>query len=115
HGVAPRLQSSLPARGRPADLTRENTMQLEVQHDPHGSRFHVPPEELHAGPSKIADMGMVLSYTSMSPGVLDFKSTLVPPHLRGQGLGSELVRQALDWARREGYQVIPSCPFVAAF
>jgi predicted GNAT family acetyltransferase len=39
----------------------------------------------------------------------------VPPHLRGQGLGTQLVRQGLDWARGEGYKVVPLCPFTAQF
>ena len=91
-------------------------MQLDVQHDPEGSRFHVPPEVLDGDPQhKMANMGTVLSYHQIAPKVLDFRSTLVPPHLRGHGIGTQLVRQALDWARGEGYSVVPSCPFVAAF
>ena len=91
-------------------------MQLDVRHDPEGSRFHVPPEVIDDEPQhKMANMGTVLSYHEVRPKVLDFKSTLVPPHLRSKGVGSELVKQALDWARKEGYQVIPSCPFVRYF
>ena len=91
-------------------------MQLDVQHDPNGNRFHVPPEVIDGEPQhKMANMGTVLSYHRVGEKVLDFRSTLVPPHLRGKGVGTELVRQALDWARQEGYQVIPSCSFVARF
>jgi hypothetical protein len=95
-------------------------MPLNIQHDREQSRFHVPPESLDhdaaAGtPSHMANLGMVLSYKEVRPGVIEFKSTLVPPHLRGQGLGTQLAREALDWARAEGYRVIPLCPFVADF
>lgn len=91
-------------------------MQLDVQHDPDASRFHVPPEVIDADTQhKMANMGTVLSYHQVGEKVLDFRSTLVPPHLRSHGVGTELVRHALDWARQEGYQVIPSCPFVAWF
>jgi len=94
----------------------EAAMQLDVQHDPEASRFHVPPEVIDGDiQHKMANMGTVLSYHQLGPKLLDFRSTLVPPHLRGKGVGTELVRQALDWARREGYQVVPSCPFVAWF
>jgi hypothetical protein len=33
----------------------------------------------------------------------------------GRGLGSELVRGALDDARRRGWQVRPFCPFVRSY
>jgi uncharacterized protein len=35
--------------------------------------------------------------------------------LEGRGLGTRLVTTALDDARREGLEVVPLCPFVAAF
>jgi hypothetical protein len=94
----------------------EDAMQLDVRHDPEGSRFHVIPEQLDGDVhNKMANMGTVLSYHRVAPRVLDLRSTLVPPHLRGRGIGTELVRKALDWARSEGYKVIPSCTFVAWF
>jgi predicted GNAT family acetyltransferase len=48
-------------------------------------------------------------------GVVEMTHTEVPLDLRGEGIGSELVRSALDWARAENLRVLPSCPFVAAF
>ena len=95
-------------------------MALNIQHDPDQSRFHVPPDSLDesaepGSAAHMANLGMVLSYKEIRPGVVEFKSTLVPPHLRGQGLGSQLVRQALDWARAEGYKVVPLCPFTARY
>jgi predicted GNAT family acetyltransferase len=91
-------------------------MELQVRHDSQGSRFHIPPEAIDSAPDhKMANMGTVLSYHQVSPTVLEFKSTLVPPHLRGQGVGTALVRQSLDWAREHGYHVIPTCPFVRHF
>ncbi len=44
-----------------------------------------------------------------------FTHTEVPEKLEGQGVGSTLVRGALDDVRAQGLQVIPLCPFVAAF
>ena len=95
-------------------------MPLTIQHDPDGSRFHVPPEALDSAaqpgePAHMANLGMVLSYKEIRPGVLELKSTLVPPHLRGHGMGTEMVRQALDWIRREGYRIVPLCSFVSDF
>lgn len=42
-----------------------------------------------------------------------FTHTEVPPRFEGQGVGSTLVRHALDAVRAEGTrQVMPLCPFV---
>jgi predicted GNAT family acetyltransferase len=41
--------------------------------------------------------------------------TEVPPALAGHGIGSRLVRAALDDARARGLRVVPTCPFVSAF
>jgi len=44
-----------------------------------------------------------------------FTHTEVPEELQGQGIGSTLVRGALDLARERELEVIPSCPFVANY
>lgn len=46
---------------------------------------------------------------------LDLVHTEVPDELEGQGIGSALVRAALEYAREHQQQVIPSCPFVAVY
>lgn len=44
-----------------------------------------------------------------------FTHTAVPPRLEGHGVGSRLVRGALDQARDQRLTVVPQCPFVRAF
>jgi len=44
-----------------------------------------------------------------------FTHTEVDPSLEGQGMGSTLVRQALDDTRRQGKRIVPACAFVAAY
>ena len=48
-------------------------------------------------------------------GVIDLQHTVVRPEAEGRGVGSALMRHALDAARQSGERVIPTCPFVAAF
>jgi len=56
-----------------------------------------------------------LDYERTDDSRLDFKSTFVPEEQRNRGIGSELVRQALEHARNEGYTVVPSCPLVVSY
>lgn len=56
----------------------------------------------------------ILSYRT-DGRVIDHRHTEIKPSFGGRGLGSALVRFALDDARMRGLSVRPSCPFVAAF
>jgi uncharacterized protein len=44
-----------------------------------------------------------------------FRHTEVDDRLSGEGLGSKLVRHALDDVRASGGKVVPLCPFFAAY
>jgi uncharacterized protein len=44
-----------------------------------------------------------------------FLHTQVDPAFEGRGLGSTLIRSALDDARARGFAVLPQCPFVKAY
>jgi uncharacterized protein len=50
-----------------------------------------------------------------SPGVITFLHAEVHPSRERRGLGSQLVRAALDDARARGLAVRPVCPFVQWF
>ena len=41
--------------------------------------------------------------------------TEVPPSLEGRGIGTSLVKAALDYASQKKLTVVPQCPFVADF
>jgi predicted GNAT family acetyltransferase len=47
--------------------------------------------------------------------VLCLTHTGVPPSIGGRGVGANLVRTALDYARAKGLKVVPSCTYAAAF
>ncbi|MBM4218198.1 MAG: N-acetyltransferase [Gammaproteobacteria bacterium] len=40
--------------------------------------------------------------------------TLTPAAMRGRGIASALVERLVADARREGFKVVPQCPFVVA-
>lgn len=47
--------------------------------------------------------------------IIDLTHTEVPPDLQGHGIAAALVRETLDWARREKLRVRPLCSYVAAY
>lgn len=56
----------------------------------------------------------VLTYERHGKRVF-FLHTEVPPALEGHGIAGTLARAALEDARREGMEVVPLCPYVAAY
>jgi predicted GNAT family acetyltransferase len=44
-----------------------------------------------------------------------FLHTEIDPEFEGRGLGSRLVKDALDDVRRQGVPVLPYCPFTRAY
>lgn len=61
------------------------------------------------------DGHLAATYYKVSDGVITFIHTEVPPELGGKGIGSRLIRGALDQVRSEGLKVIAQCPFVKAY
>lgn len=84
----------MPTRAEPEDVRRNDDR----------SRY-----ELTAG-----GLLAVCEFNRLSSAVM-FTHTEVPEALEGRGVGSSLVRGALDDVRAQGLEVIPLCPFVAAF
>ena len=61
------------------------------------------------------DGHIAATYYKIDGNIITFVHTEVPPELGGKGIGSKLIRGALDQVRAEGFKVIPQCPFVKAF
>ena len=66
---------------------------------------------------EIAIDGAVLGFAEYRrrPGSISFLHTEIDPAHNGEGLGTLLVKAALDTARAEGLAVLPYCPFVQGF
>jgi predicted GNAT family acetyltransferase len=55
-----------------------------------------------------------MTYSRASPTLIIIDHTEVPDALRGRGVGQALVERAVLDARREGFRIIPLCPFAKA-
>lgn len=66
--------------------------------------------ELHAG----GELAAFAEYNVLKNGLL-FTHTEVLSAFEGRGVGSAIARRALEEVRRRSTQVIPVCPFIAAY
>ncbi len=55
-----------------------------------------------------------LTISILSPALVIADHTGVPPALEGQGIGLKLVERLLADAQKEGFKIVPLCPFVNA-
>jgi predicted GNAT family acetyltransferase len=76
----------------------------QVSNNPAARRFEIRTEQGTA----------MLTYKHRGAD-LDLIHTEVPPALEGKGYAAALAAAALDYARREGMKVIPTCPYVKAY
>ena len=75
-----------------------------VRDNPEFSRFELD-----------VDGETALAYYRIDNDVMVFTSTQTPPKLRGQGVASELIRNALEFARARGLKVQGDCAFVVDY
>ena len=80
-------------------------MDPTIRHNPERSRYEI---SLDGNVVGIADY-----YESGDS--LVFPHTEIDAEMRGQGLGEQLVRAALDDVRATGRKIVPRCWFVAEF
>ena len=79
----------------------------DVRDNPEENRF-----EIVADDGKVAGF---VQYQRRGDGVIDLVHTEIDDAYEGRGLGSTLIRAALDTARGRGLGVRPDCPFVRAY
>jgi predicted GNAT family acetyltransferase len=76
-----------------------------IRHDSSAHRFT----------TDVAGSTAYITYREIAGRVLVLDHTFVPPSARGGGIASQLTAHALEYARAGGYQVVPSCPYVARY
>jgi predicted GNAT family acetyltransferase len=62
-----------------------------------------------------ADGGTAVAEYYERDGARIFTHTEVPRRSEGRGVGSKLVRAALEDTKRAGLKIVPACSFVVAF
>jgi uncharacterized protein len=80
-------------------------LQLMIRDNPSKHRFE----------ADIGDGSFAIAEYTLPAGKIMFTHTEVPPQHEGKGIGSALIRFALEDARRRQLKVIPICPFFAAY
>ena len=53
-----------------------------------------------------------MTYRYQGPSVAAFTHTWVSDELRGQGVATRLLEEAVGWARAGGVRILPICSFV---
>ena len=82
----------------------EKDVGVEVEHNEGSSRFE----------ATLSD-GLALAAYIRKGNRIIFTHTEVPEEHQERGVGSALARAALDYAREQKLEVVPRCPFIAAF
>ncbi|MRG59669.1 GNAT family N-acetyltransferase [Agromyces sp. CFH 90414] len=69
------------------------------------------------GRYEVLDEGRVAAVAMFreEPGRVVFTHTVVKPEYEGRGIGSRLARHVLDDAVARGEEIVPECPFIAAY
>lgn len=76
---------------------------MDIQHDRAHSKFYILVDGSEA----------LLQYKRGPENSFNLTHTLVPPAARGKGIAEELVKAALQEAKKEKVKVIATCSYVA--
>jgi hypothetical protein len=80
------------------------------------SGYHVRDDaERHRFEIDLGDGTVAFASYMLSPGKITLTHTEVPKQHEGKGLGTLLVRAALETARDRSLKVVPVCPFFATY
>ena len=83
---------------------QHSKIDLEIIHNKAAKRFETSIDN-HIG---------YISYQERDDKLV-YDHTIVPQELGGRGIGSALVKHALNYAREQDKKVIPQCSFVSSY
>ncbi len=75
---------------------------MKIEHEPKAQRFF----------ARLGAYEASLLYAKRGR-VLDFYHLYVPDPYRKQGVAAKILIHAFEYAKKEGHEVVPSCPFIA--
>ena len=85
-------------------MSNNDKQNLDIVHNEQAKRFE----------TSINGQTGYISYQDQG-NTLIYDHTIVPQALGGRGVGSALVKYALNYARENDKKVIPQCSFVASY
>lgn len=85
-------------------MNQNSKQDINITHNTQAQRFETTVND-HTGFISYQQRGDTLVYDH----------TIVPKELGGRGIGSALVKHALDYARENDKKVVPQCSFVATY
>lgn len=80
-------------------------MEYEVMHNEKERRFEMTDH---------GDLALV-EYQLLGDGIMNIYHTEVPESIEGKGVGSAMMKEALEFARRNHYRVVPTCAFAQSY
>lgn len=80
-------------------------MEYQIDHNKKEHRFETKKDGYLA----------LVEYQLLDNQLMNIYHTEVPDPIGGQGVGSAIVKEALEYARRNKYRVLPTCPFAQAY
>lgn len=80
-------------------------MEYHIKHNKREHRFEV---------SNSGYLAFV-EYQLLDNQIMNIYHTVVPEAIESKGIGSSIMKEALDFARRNHYQVLPTCAFAQAY
>jgi predicted GNAT family acetyltransferase len=89
-------------------------MKFEINDNPSRDRYEAIVTETETETAPGGTVAGFIEY-SVQDGRVVLPHTEVDPAFEGQGIGSALVRAALDDVRRQGRNAVPVCPFVRSW
>lgn len=80
-------------------------MDVTILHDQENTKFY----------AEINGEKAYLEYILREPTIVEYHNTQVPLGLRNQTIATQIVEEAISWARKNNYQILATCSFVADY